>query len=63
MTGITNNTDNQKLICVCMWDHDGIRVVLVTDAEVFYMEVCLTDKLPCEGHDSKMMGEQKNELA
>jgi len=63
VTGITNNTDNQKLICVCMWDHDGIRVVLVTDFEVFYKEECLTDKLPCGEHDAKTMVEQKNELA
>jgi len=63
VTGIKDNTDNQKLVNVCRWDHSGIRFVLVTDFEVFYREECLTDKLPCGEHDAKMMVEQKNELA
>ena len=42
---------------MCKWDHGDRRAVLVTDFEVFYMEEYLTDKLPCEEHDAKMMGE------
>ena len=63
MTGIRDNIDNQKLVDVCKWDHGDIRVVLVTNFEVFYMEEYSIDKLPCEEHDAKTMGEQKNELA
>jgi len=63
VTGIRDNIDNQKLVDVCKWDHGDIRVVLVTNFEVFYMEEYSIDKLPCEEHDAKTMGEQKNELA
>jgi hypothetical protein len=42
---------------VCKWDHIDIRVELVTNFEVFYMEECFTDKLPCEEDDAKMTGE------
>jgi len=63
VTGITDITNNQKLVSVCRWDHDGTKIVLVTYFEVFYREECLTDKLPCGEHDAKMMVEHKNELA
>jgi hypothetical protein len=63
MAGITGNIDNQKLVNVCKWDLGDIRVVWVTDFEVFYREECLKDKLPSEEHDAKTMWEQKNELA
>ena len=46
-----------------MWDLDDIRVILVTNFEVFCLEECLKDKFMCGGNDAKTMGEQKNELA
>jgi len=63
MTGIKDNINNQKLVDVCMWDPDDIRVMLVTSFEVFCLEECLKDKFMCGGNDAKTMGEQKNELA
>jgi len=57
MTEIMDNIDNQRLVDVCKWDHDDIKVVLVTYFEVFYREECLTDKLPSEVHDAKITGE------
>jgi len=58
-----DNTDNQRLINVCSWDHGDKEVVLVIDFEVFYREEYLANKLPCEVHDAKIVGEQKSEQA
>lgn len=55
MTEIKDNIDNLNSVDMCMWDLSDIRVVLVSDFEVFYVEEYLKDKLSFEEHDVKMI--------